>query len=118
MGLPHTRGDEPRLRESRARRRQVCPTRVGMNRSGFLLLGLRYGVCPTRVGMNRGSRFAPGALHRLPHTRGDEPVRVTTLRLRPGSLPHTRGDEPPRAWTAELVLSRLPHTRGDEPNDG
>ncbi len=52
----------------------------------------------------------------LPHTRGDEPLGVSSQTVKRCSLPHTRGDEPGGRLAMVHPQESLPHTRGDEPS--
>ena len=52
---------------------------------------MSIGVFPTRVGMNRLEHDQPGSYHRVPHTRGDEPVKRFSLSHARWCSPHAWG---------------------------
>jgi len=82
--------------------------------------------------MNRVEAQTIPTEHSIPHTRGDEPMRVQpdiqgayvfptrvgmnrvvlSMRLRSCSIPHTRGDEPPCGLAGQGVQPYSPHAWG------
>ena len=132
-GLPHTRGDGPRLFGLRRRAFWTSPHPWGWPEAA-LSGEAKPEDFPTPVGMARAASSVSMSILGLPHTRGDGPAVKNALLASCGTSPHpwgwpglhpghagARQDFPtpvgmarPRARAASRPC-RLPHTRGDGP---
>ncbi len=91
-GVPHARGDGPRTRESMIFLMARSPRTWGWT----VPLGLTAGTpaaFPTHVGMDRSSRAQACPSARVPHARGDGPIKQEDG-LAARRVPHARGDGP------------------------
>ena len=89
-GLPHTRGDAPTRSHGTGTASPFTPHAWGCT-GAAALDGADLPVYPTRVGMHPWrSRFTTTTI-RLPHTRGDAPIRANLSKAALGFTPHAWG---------------------------
>ncbi len=132
-GIPHARGDGPAKKSAIGWRSRYSPRTWGWTEAGIHCGGLR-GVFPTHVGMDRVRPNPLSRTPRIPHARGDGPIRVRSCFTLTSYSPRTWG------WTAARIADRkrsyvfpthvgmdrrmwksprarwgIPHARGDGP---
>ena len=132
--LPHTRGDAPPGPDALPPRRRFAPHAWGCT-PGQRRRRVADLVCPTRVGMHRSGAAPTPKPTGLPHTRGDAPPGSAANRSCERFAPHAWGCTrafladpdarevcPTRVGmhrtpsTATAARAGLPHTRGDAPH--
>ena len=104
--LPHVRGDGPVIEEKLLKPIAAPPRPWGWTRHAAAHAVRRTGS-PTSVGMDPGRAPSWYGGGRLPHVRGDGPLRRRLDKLRPAA--------PPRPWGWALVRGRAGHRHGAPP---
>jgi len=132
-GVPHTRGDGPMSMPPVSAPSSSSPHTWGWTFFNWII-DLSVKEFPTHVGMDLRAHFAICCTYRVPHTRGDGPLKGANTFSLPQSSPHTWGwtgmrrtainryPEFPTHVGMDLKMKnitkggmRVPHTRGDGP---
>jgi len=92
--VPHTRGDEPPRWQTGCTSTKCSPHPWGWT-VGMLNFQMMRQVFPTPVGMNRSTTTTASWCTGVPHTRGDEPLRLSLEGNLDACSPH------PWGWTGE-----------------